>query len=188
MDPRIQALADSVRLELKETVDITDEHRDLLEFRLNDALASSNGTPEKMQKISEVVAVGALSSIRNELRQESKISNALTKALDSVKEDIRGIVRSAMTEHIDNCPMRGIEKDSLVLKSDLAGMKNPEKEEDDGGNTEIFGVKAKAAAYLAKVLDSSPTITGLATLFLIWKIVTALFGSEGAKDLVAKIF
>jgi len=187
MDPRIQALADSVRLELKETVDITDEHRDLLEFRLNDALASSNGTPEKMQKISEVVAVGALSSIRNELRQESKISNALTKALDSVKEDIRGIVRSAMTEHIDNCPMRGIEKDSLVLKSDLAASRTS-AEDDDGGNTEIFGVKAKAAAYLAKVLDSSPTITGLATLFLIWKIVTALFGSEGAKDLVAKIF
>jgi len=186
MDPRIQALADSVRLELKETVDITDEHRDLLEFRLNDALASSNGTPEKLQKISEVVAVGALSSIRNELRQESKISNALTKALDSVKEDIRGIVRSAMAEHIDNCPMRGVDKSSIVLKSDLAASRT--SAEDDGGNTEIFGVKAKAAAYLAKVLDSSPTITGLATLFLIWKIVTALFGSEGAKDLVAKIF
>jgi len=187
MDPRVEASLDDVTAEVRAADHLAPEYRDSLCMRAINAAACSNGVVDKLQKISEVVAMGELGHIRTEVRLESRMAGVLTKHLGNMKEDIRDIVSGAILEHIGQCPMRGIDKSQIVMKTESKEVELS----DASGILAGFGARAKAAMFVAKVVESSPTIAGIAVLFLIWKIlavILACLGSDGVKDLVAKLF
>jgi hypothetical protein len=163
MDPKIQSQVDAVKLELSKADHLTPEHRDLLDLRLNEALECSNGTPEKLNKIATVVAIGAIGSTRQEIRLDSRMSAAVTKGMEGFRDDVSAIITTALKEHTANCP--------YVKQMGEA---------DDG---EIFGIKAKTFRFFGRVLEQSPQLTGIAMLFVIYKIVELIVGKAAPEAL-----
>jgi hypothetical protein len=191
MDPKIQAQYQAVTEELKES-SLAPEHQELLSLRLQDAIACANGSPDKVPLIAAVVALGAIGSARNEIRMDGRITAAVSKGLGGLVEDIRGIITKALDDHIEKCPMRGMDVQELnrrltTAESRAVAADKVEASEEGG---DVLGLKGKAVAYWGKILSQSPQLTGIAILFLVYKILALVLeavGGEGVKNLVAKI-
>lgn len=150
MDPRIEQYGEDLKKDIKEAEHLSPEHKELLVNHITDALACTNGNPDKLPLIARVVAMSELRRIRGEMR----VTDEIEKAMTGMEERFTKIVADLFQKHALSCPAAKIDLSSFATKAEVAARdgKKTDTSRFSFGKLTLTGTPAKMAVVAIAVL------------------------------------
>lgn len=151
MDPRIEQYGEDLKKDVKEAKHLSPEHKELLVNHITDALACTNGNPDKLPLIARVVAMSELRRIRGEMR----VSDEIEKAMAGMEERFTKSVTDLFQKHTLSCPAAEIDFAKFATKAEVSARDGKAKADTSRfsfGKLTLTGTPAKMAVVALTVL------------------------------------
>lgn len=150
MDPRIEQYGEDLKKDIKEAGHLSPEHKELLVNHITDALACTNGNPDKLPLIARVVAMSELRRIRGEMR----VSDEIEKAMAGMEERFTKSVTDLFQKHTLSCPAAEIDFTKFATKAEVSARdgKKADTSRFSFGKLTLTGTPARMAVVAIAVL------------------------------------
>jgi hypothetical protein len=188
-DPQLTEMERTVRTEIEKADHLSKEQKEIMVQDMIAALKCMNGAPDKIPHIAKVVALSSLRHIQFKVRFADDMSQAISKALESLKDELPAIVSATMKEHTANCPMSNFdprEFASDIREEMIEVVKNLFKDLEDRF-TKKRPPTPKTWSELGRkiindVAEQYPILIGIALILFLYR-----YGVDGVVS-VAKLF